>query len=141
LDKDTHSIRKTIIRPKTGLVCKLVICYNAETDEGIITQIRNKYKSVSLLFDERTKRLWAAAEAHELGWSGITAVHEAAGIHRQSIRNGIQELQCIESVDGNRCRKPGGGRKTNSSKDKTLLSALKVFVESTTMGDPMKPLL
>jgi transposase len=110
-------------------------------DKSIVTQISNKYKSVSPLFDERTKRLWAAAESHELGWGGITAVHEATGIHRQSIRNGIQELQSIESVDGNRCRKPGGGRKKNSSKDQTLLSALKVLVESTTLGDPMKPLL
>ncbi|MDR3108505.1 MAG: hypothetical protein LBU65_02285 [Planctomycetaceae bacterium] len=92
------------------------------------------------LFDERTKRLWAATVVHEPGWGGISAVHEATGIHRQSIRNGIQELQSIESVDVNRCRKPGGGRKENSSKYQTLLHALKFFVESTTMGNPMKPL-
>jgi hypothetical protein len=96
--------------------------------------------TISPLFDERTKHLWAAAEAHELGWGGISAVHDGTGIHRQSIRNGIPELQSIESVDGNRCRKPGGGRKKNSSKDQNLLSALKFFVESTTMGNPVKPL-
>ncbi|MDR3108382.1 MAG: hypothetical protein LBU65_01665 [Planctomycetaceae bacterium] len=50
--------------------------------KSIVTQISNKYKSVSPLFDERTKRLWAAAESHEPGWGGISAVHDGTGIHR-----------------------------------------------------------
>jgi hypothetical protein len=36
-------------------------------DANIITKIRNKYNSISPLFDERTKRFWAAAEAQALG--------------------------------------------------------------------------
>ncbi|MDR0870150.1 MAG: ISAzo13 family transposase, partial [Planctomycetaceae bacterium] len=62
-------------------------------DASIITKIRNKYNSISPLFDERTKRLWAAAEAQALGRGGITAVQEATGINRQAIRNGITELK------------------------------------------------
>jgi hypothetical protein len=42
--------------------------------------------------------VWAADEAKELGRGGISAVHEATGIHRQSVRNGIQELQNTVSV-------------------------------------------
>ena len=45
-----------------------------------ITTVRQKYRSLSPIMDERMRRRWAASEAVALGWGGITAVAEATGL-------------------------------------------------------------
>jgi hypothetical protein len=50
-----------------------------------ITLIRQKYPTLQNRFNERTRRLWAATEAHALGHGGITLVHHAIGMDIKTI--------------------------------------------------------
>jgi hypothetical protein len=108
-------------------------------DERIIAKIAEKYKSIEPFLDERSKRVWAAAEAKALGRGGINAVRAAIGIGYLPLKRGFQELE--HPSDDQRLRKTGGGRKKKTTHDTTLLSDLKLIVDPLTRGDPMNPLL
>ena len=102
--------------------------------------IRAKYEFLAPVFTERTRRLWAAAEAKSLGHGGIAAVELATGISRSTITRGIRELESGEMPDASRMRRPGGGRKLAIDKDITLLVDLEALLEATTAGMPDAPL-
>ncbi len=42
--------------------------------------------------DERRRRQWAATEARELGWGGVSLVSRATGLSRPTITTGLREL-------------------------------------------------
>ncbi len=68
------------------------------------------------------------------------------GLSRTTIRKGIREISeemppLAEEILRQRIRRPGGGRRRLTQKDKTLQSDLQSLVESTTQGDPTSPLL
>lgn len=93
--------------------------------------------------DERMRRQWAAAEARELGWGGVSAVAEATGLSRTTITAGLAELDLPEGVrreEASRVRRPGAGRKPLTESDPGLAAALESLVEPTARGDPMSPL-
>jgi hypothetical protein len=93
--------------------------------------------------DERVRRQWAAAEARELGWGGVTMVAQATGLSRTTIAAGLHELElpgAERSVEALRVRRPGGGRKALAVVDPGLLAALEALIEPTTRGDPESPL-
>ena len=92
--------------------------------------------------NERQLRIAAAIEARALGYGGVSAVAEVSGLARGTIHRGLEELKNpkIESASDH-VRASGGGRKTLSSRDPSLLKRLKWLVESDTRGDPMSPLL
>ncbi len=105
-------------------------------------RIKNTYKILKSSFNEKTKRLFAAAEAQNLGRGGITIVERATGIERHVIARGIDELKNRNALQKqNAIRRPGGGRKKNIVKDKKLVEDLKGLIEPATKGDPMRPLL
>ncbi len=58
-----------------------------------------KYITLEPLFDERSRRLWAAVEARSLGRGGIIRVAEATGLARATIRAGLKELDLPTSDD------------------------------------------
>ncbi len=112
-------------------------------DTQSIARIRRKYRALSVEMDERSRRQWAAAEARELGWGGVTAVARATGLSRTTISAGLRELELPakqRSVEGTRVRRPGGGRKTLVETDPGLLAALEALIEPVTRGDPESPL-
>jgi hypothetical protein len=112
-------------------------------DTKSIARIRRKYRALSVEMDERSRRQWAAAEARELGWGGVTAVARATGLSRTTITAGLRELELPakqRAVEGMRVRRPGGGRKALSETDPGLLSALEALIEPVTRGDPESPL-
>lgn len=112
-------------------------------DTLAIGRIRRKYRSLNVEMDERRRRQWAAAEARELGWGGVTAVAEATGLSRTTITAGLRELTLPakkRAVKGIRIRRAGGGRKALTEVDPDLLSALESLIEPTTRGDPESPL-
>lgn len=78
-----------------------------------IDNLENKKKFFSTL-NERQKRHFAALEAKQLGHGGILAVSEFFGIHRHTIRHGLEELENTENLQSDRIRKQGAGRKKNS---------------------------
>lgn len=118
------------------------------SDTEIIATIRNKYQALSPVMDEHVRRRWAACEALAIGWGGITAVAEATGLARPTIRAGLAEVQGgapraeeDEPPAAHRVRRSGGGRRRVTERDRTLLKDLQSLLEASTRGDPQSPLL
>jgi transposase len=105
-----------------------------------VETLRRKYRALEPELTERSRRLWAASEARELGHGGIALVEAATGVSRSTITRGIRELESEESLEPGRTRRPGGGRKRATARDATLLADLDSLVEPTASGDPDSPL-
>lgn len=113
----------------------------ARRARAALEQVRTKYEFLRDVFDERTRRLWAAAEARALGHGGNQVVAEATGMARSTIYLGQKELAAGGLAElGDRVRRAGGGRKALTERDPGLLPALDALVEPTARGDPMSPL-
>ena len=117
-------------------------------DAEIIATLRNKYQALRPVMDEKVRRRWAACEAMALGWGGITAVAEATGLSRPTIRAGLAEVQGgvphaeeTDQTETHRVRRGGGGRRRVTENDRTLLKDLQSLLESSIRGDPQSPLL
>jgi hypothetical protein len=105
-----------------------------------IQSVKTKFESLKNILSERARRLWAASEARELGWGGITIVETATGISHTTIRKGIRQLaeQPQEKrlpVDRSRCE--GAGRKGILFYDPNIADALVSLIEPVTRGDPV----
>ena len=60
---------------------------------------------------ERQRRLYAALEAGKFGRGGLTLLSLITGLHVQTIRRGLRELDSPPSdLSPQRSRRPGGGR-------------------------------
>ena len=106
-------------------------------------RIRRKFRLVAVELDERRRRQWAAAEARDAGWGGISLVARATGLSRPAITAGLKELALSTKnrvVAAVRVRAPGGGRHTLTQSDPGLLEALERLIDPSTRGDPMSPL-
>jgi hypothetical protein len=71
----------------------------------------------------------------------VALVSRITGVARSTIGRGLTQLRSGESVDTERIRKPGAGRKRLSQIDTSLMDDLRALVEPTTCGDPQSPLL
>jgi len=98
--------------------------------------IRQKYLRVKPFLNERARRCWAAAEAKEIGWGGISLVAKATKMHRDTIAKGMKELKSPTKNANKRLRRAGAGRKPNAKKDPALKTDLERLVEPATRGDP-----
>lgn len=105
-----------------------------------LSELRQKFRSVWPLLDERTRRLMAANEAVSLGDGGISQVHRASGLSRKAIANGIREIQKGFVPGEGRIRRPGAGRKSVTVSDPRLVQALEEMIDCQTRGDPQSPL-
>src|SRR2546426_27119 len=91
------------------------------------------------LLDERTRRLWAAAESVAIGYGGDALVSAATGLARETIRTGRRELaRGVEATT--RIRRAGAGRPGIGQTQPGLKAALESLVEPLTRGDPRSPL-
>lgn len=106
--------------------------------------IEGKYNALRGFLDERTRRLWAAAEARSLPYGGTSAVASVTGLSRTTIIAGIKELKNKSAVkllkQDSRVRSAGGGRKGLKDLDPSLEHDLELLVEPLTRGDPESPL-
>ena len=79
--------------------------------------VREKFRVLAPVMNERTTRLWAAAEAQALGHGGIALVERATGIRAKRIRDGMHDLDelannpPVEAPTNQRIRRPGRGVK------------------------------
>jgi len=80
------------------------------------------------------------AEARELGWGGVAAVAEVAGVGRSTVSRGLAELDSPAQLLPGRSRRPGGGRKSAVVADPGLAGALDALVDPVTRGDPTSAL-
>ena len=88
------------------------------------SEIKQRFSQLGACLDERSRRLWAAAESAAHGRGGISLVARASGVSRRAIAVGLTELK--KKPDRSpRTRLPirqkGGGRKKASLKDPKLL--------------------
>jgi hypothetical protein len=109
------------------------------SDWSTVTRIRRKYRVVAPELDERHRRQWAAAEAREIGYGGVSVVARATGLARSTIHAGLRDVQDsprqrLKAAE--RIRRAGGGRRPLTSTDPALLTALLALIEPTTRGDP-----
>jgi len=102
--------------------------------------IGERFRALAGELNERQRRLWAAAEARSHGRGGIRATARATGIHADTIRVGLRELEAGERLEPGRVRRPGAGRKPLTEVDPTLLEDLERLVEEDSRGDPERPL-
>jgi hypothetical protein len=110
---------------------------------AVIERIRRKFQTLTVVMDERIRRHWAATEAIELGWGGISQVARATGISRTTILTGVRELRAQEAsgaAPSPGIRRPGGGRKLLVESDPELWDALNALVDPMTRGHPETPL-
>ena len=104
-----------------------------------VTRIRHKYRVVAPELDERRRRQWAAAEAREVGWGGVSVVARVTGLSRPTILAGVRELELPASqraAAAQRIRRPGGGRRAVTVTDPTLLAALMAVDRTHHAGPP-----
>ena len=112
-------------------------------DAKVEARIRRKFRLVAVELDERRRRQWAAAEARDAGWGGISLVARATGLSRPTIMAGLKELELSSKsrrAAAARVRSPGGGRRPLTQSDPGLLEALERLIDPATRGDPMSPL-
>ena len=87
--------------------------------DATIQGIESRFDALSPLLNEQLRRQWAGAEARSLGWGGISMVHQATGLARNTISRGLEELEQRERdasvLSSLRLRVPGGGRNRASA--------------------------
>jgi hypothetical protein len=107
--------------------------------KDIGNSLKRKYRVLAPHLNERSRRLFAAVEAKEIGYGGISLVSEITKISRKTIHVGLREIsEGAKEVEG--IRRPGGGRKSAAVKDPELESALESLVDPLTRGDPESPI-
>ena len=106
-----------------------------------IQSVQTKFEQLHPFLSERTRRLWAATEAKQLGWGGVCLVEQATGISHKTIRKGIAELDdsTLNPLEVNRSRNSGAGRKKCTTNNPQLLEQLEALIEPV-RGDPESPL-
>ena len=102
--------------------------------------ILEKYQMLAPALNERTLRLFAAAEALSLGRGGISRVSRTLEISRDRISRGIKELESETQFHPDRVRRKGGGRKKLLACDPTLKADIEALISPYTRGDPESPL-
>jgi hypothetical protein len=110
-------------------------------NKGMEAAVRGRFARVGKLLNERQRRLWAAAEAEAMGYGGVTAVARATGISRRAIHAGLAELKAgVKTLETERVRRPGAGRKPLTTVQPRVKAALDALVEPTSRGDPQSSL-
>ena len=56
-------------------------------DALVIERIRRKFQALAPVLDERSRRQWAAAEAMELAWGGVTKLIYALTLDQSDPRH------------------------------------------------------
>lgn len=103
--------------------------------------IKKRFSLLLPFLNERTRRLWAAAEAIDQGYGGISVTSRATGVSRRAIIEGCKQLHCpqnISSLTG--VRQAGSGRKSVENKYPNIKQELESLVDPLTCGDPESPL-
>ena len=105
-----------------------------------LTAIRLRCEQLEPFLDERSRRIFAAAEANSIGYGGVSLLSIITGLARSTIRRGQFELASTAPPTSGRIRREGGGRKQASASDPSLRADLERLVEPLSRGDPMSPL-
>ena len=92
------------------------------------------------MLNEYQRRRYLSIEAKSLGRGGISMISRISGVSRQTLTEGVKELDNPEPPS-DRIRKKGGGRKPVWEIQPGILAQLEELVSAHTKGDPMRALL
>ena len=104
-----------------------------------VREMRQKLQNLWPHLNERSRRMFAAAEARQLGYGGVSLISRACGLSRVTILKGIRELGA-PALSPERIRRAGGGRRSLVQHDPQLPGLLESLVEPLARGDPESPL-
>ena len=104
-----------------------------------IPRLKQRIKKLWPHLNERVKRMFAANEALQLGYGGISRVSLICGLSRVTITQGIKDLK-EDPLPGDRIRRAGAGRPSIIKQYPKMPKALEVLVEPLSRGDPQSPL-
>src|SRR5258707_6677549 len=99
------------------------------------SMIRARFTAVGRGLNERSRRLFAAAEAKTAGRGGIAAVSGATGVARSTIGRGLKDLANPVALTG-KVRRPGCGQPALTIKDPSLLEDLRRVGGASDDGGP-----
>lgn len=105
----------------------------------MVSTVADKFGRLSSMMNEKLKRRWAACEAMALGRGGISSVARATAMSRTTIRKAVAEIeqeypQLVQTINAERIRRPGGGRRPLGKTDASLTTDLNRLLESATRG-------
>ena len=99
-------------------------------------RIKQRYAMVAPFLDEKQRRLLAGAEAIAYGTGGLRRIASLLGLAKDTVGRGMHELRHPETVEPERVRSKGGGRKPTTEADPELLGDLDRLISPTTRGHP-----
>lgn len=105
--------------------------------------LRERIEIVMPTLNEYQRRRYLSAEAKAIGRGGISLVSRISGVSRQTLTEGVKEIDDPETgiMRPGRSRKPGGGRKPIWEEQPGISEALEKLVRAHTKGNPMSSLL
>jgi hypothetical protein len=107
-----------------------------------ILAIQTRIDAVLPTLNEYQRRRYLSAEAKSIGYGGISLISRISGMSRQTLTEGVKELEYTDGImPEDRSRRPGGGRKPVWEMQPGILEALDEIVSAHTKGDPMTTLL
>jgi transposase len=102
--------------------------------------VRQKWRLLKATMDERSRRLWAGAEADVIGYGGVAAVARATGMAISTVRKGRDEARAgATPADVVKIRRSGGTRSYEAAHPE-VWEMLETLVDPLTRGDPESPL-
>lgn len=110
-----------------------------EFDEKFAGGFAAVLAEVSVVLDERARRLLVGAAARQLGRGGVTLIANSTGISMDTVGRGAAELEAGVVADG-RVRAKGAGRPMMERSDPRVWPALEQLVDPDSRGDPMSAL-
>jgi transposase len=110
-----------------------------EFDEKFTRGFAAAFAEVSVVLDERARRLLVGAAARQLGRGGISLIADSTGISIDTVGRGAAELEAGVVADG-RVRAKGAGRRLKERSDPRVWPALEQLVDPDSRGDPMSAL-
>ena len=110
----------------------------ANTD---VLALKTRIDTMLPTLNEYQRRRYLSVEAKALGYGGVSLVSRLSGVSRQTLTEGMKELDNSEIMEQGKCRKIGGGRKSKTETNPEIIVALQELLESHTKGDPMRLLL
>ena len=98
---------------------------------------RRTFRKMLDKMPENLRRWNAALLAMQVGYGGMRIAGEISGLSQPTIRKARRELEDGQvDWDGERARRPGGGRKRIEQERPEVLDHLRKLVEDETAGDP-----
>jgi len=105
--------------------------------EPYTKEIEEQMQELHNRLSEKNRRLYAGIEALKLPYGGVSYIARLFGCSRDTILRGIKELKEEETLDQNRERKAGGGRKPLLEKYIDIDEVFLLILKEHTAGNPM----